>query len=71
MIDHDDITPTDRPLMRSDLDAVRKATHHTQQIVIAMHSEVTAIRREPRTLAAVCVLSAIVSLGCAFAAGLQ
>lgn len=70
MIDHDDITPTDRPLMRSDLDAVRKTCHGIQTFQAKIYEEMKRGRLEPRVLTAVCVACALVSISCAVA-GLQ
>ncbi len=55
-----DVTPIDRPLMRSDLDAVRRAIHEIQQFQINVYEESKAARREPRILVAMCCLCALV-----------
>lgn len=67
MNDLGEVTPIDRPLMRSDLDAVRIAVQNIQQLAVQHYSEATAARREGRLLAVVCVGSAIFSFGCAMA----
>ncbi len=60
-----DVTPIDRPLMRSDLDGVRRAMHNLEQLAVRHYTEATATRRETRVLTAVCVVSAVFSAGCA------
>lgn len=67
MTDESEVTPIDRPLMRSDLDDVRKAVHHLQGLAIKSYNEAKAARAEPRFLAAVCVICAVVSVSCALA----
>ncbi len=71
MIDPGEVTPIDRPLMRSDLDAVRVAVHNVQQLAVRHYNEATATRRESRLLAIICVFSACVSLGCSLVAVAQ
>jgi hypothetical protein len=66
-VSDDDFTPIDRPLMRSDLDGVRRAMHNLEQLAVRHYSEATATRREGRVLAIVCVACAVFSFGCAMA----
>ncbi len=63
-----DVTPIDRPLMRSDIDGVKRAMHSLEQLAVRHYSEATATRREGRILTAVCVGSALFSFGCALLA---
>lgn len=60
----EDMTPVDRPVMRSDLNEIR-------QIVWNISQRQLSERRDAMGLAAVCVVSAMVSLGCAVASVLQ
>ncbi len=70
-----DVTPVDSPLMRSDLrmvrielEGVRKAMRALEQLAVNHYNEATATRRETRILTAICLISAVVSLGCSLIA---
>lgn len=63
MSDSGELTPIDRPLMRSDLNEIR-------QIVWNISQRQISERRDSVALTAICVVSALISLGCAVA-GLQ
>jgi hypothetical protein len=63
MSDSGEMTPIDRPLLRSDLNEIR-------QIVWNISQRQIAERRDSVALTAICVVSALVSIGCAVA-GLQ
>lgn len=72
MIDDTDVTPIERPLLRSDLhmvrielEGVKQAMRAIQQLSLAHYSQASATRREGRILSFVCIASAIISLGCA------
>ncbi len=65
MSNDSEVTPIDRPLMRSDLDAIRQAMYRFEQRQVTMHSALSAKATEPRLMAIVCFCCALISIGCA------
>ena len=61
-------TPIDRPIMLSDISALRQAIHGLQDQQLKIYQQIKHLDQRPteiRVLAAVCVGAAMVCLGCA------
>lgn len=61
------VTPIDRPLMRSDLDAVRRSIHRIETFQIKIYEGSKRSDRAPKMMATICFACALVSIGCAVA----
>jgi hypothetical protein len=61
----EELTPVDRPMMRSDLNDVRDAVHRLSQTVLDGYNEARRARAEPRVLTVACLVCALVSIGSA------
>ncbi len=66
----DEVTPIDRPLMRSDIESLRTAVHGLQSQQLQIYEGIKRAQTEPRLMAVVCFVCALVSIGCAVV-GLQ
>ncbi len=66
----DDMTPTERPIMLSDLNRVRRTVQEIATVQVAIYEELKRGRTWPPVLTVVCLVSAAISVGCALA-GLQ
>lgn len=58
----DEFTPTDRPIMLSDINAIRKAVHRSETATLAMYSEFQSVRTRLRWSLATCIICAVVCL---------
>jgi hypothetical protein len=61
-----EVTPIDRPLMRSDLDAVRRSMHEIQQFQIRVYEESKRAQSQPRMMAAICIACVFTCLASAW-----
>lgn len=58
----ENFTPVDRPIMLSDLNAIKVAVQNTEAVQRKMYNEFKAYRDRVRYPVAVCVVSALVCL---------
>jgi len=68
MSSSDEITPTDRPLMRSDVDAIRQTVERIGTVQLQIHQELKRGRTWPPLLTVICLGCAAICIGCALGA---
>lgn len=61
----DDFTPTDRPIMLSDLNAIKKAVHRSEQATVSMYTEFRGMRDRLWYSLGFALFCAVASFACA------